>query len=274
MNVSTSPGLARTDPARVAAVRRYEILDAPSDGAFDEIAELVATVCGTPISTVSIVDTERVWFAASHGLEGVTEVGTEPGLCASAYISDGPYVVNDAAVDPRTLNHPLVRGALGLRFYAAAPIVTADGFPLGTVTAIDRVPRELTEVQTRTLTLLAATVAKHLELRLAALLAVRAERELRDDIDQRAAATASLAARLREAAVAHRASPHPSTCQLGGVDSPCPQPAELKVADSWGDSAWGCPAHVEEALLAVRSIFIANEELGGLAAYINRRSGS
>ncbi len=274
MHDSTSTKIARTDPARVAAVRRYEILDAPTDGTFDDVTALAATVCGTPISTVSIVDTERVWFAACHGLKGVSEVGTEPGLCASAFVSDGPYVVNDAAVDPRTLDHPLVRGALGLRFYAAAPIITADGFPLGTVTVIDRVPRDLTDVQTRTLTLLADMVAKHLELRLAAIMAVRAERELRDDADQRAAATAKLAEQLREAAMAHRASARPAICQLGGADGPCSQPAELKVADSWGDSAWGCPGHVEEALLAVRSIFIANEELGGLAAYINRRSGS
>ena len=61
-----------------------------------------------------IVDADRVWFAAAHGLDGVTEVGTEPGLCASAFCADGPYVVNDAAIDPRTLDHPLVRGALGL----------------------------------------------------------------------------------------------------------------------------------------------------------------
>ena len=270
--MTTSPDVARTDAARIAAVRRYEILDAPTDGAFDEVAEAAATVCGTPIATVSIVDNDRVWFAACHGLEGVSEVGTEPGLCASAFMADGPYVVNDAAVDPRTLDHPLVRGQLGLRFYAAAPIVTADGFRLGTVTALDQVPRELTGTQTRTLSLLAAVVARHLELRLAAILAVRAEQQLREAAAARAAATTKLAAQLREAARAHRASAHPAVCQLGGADARCPQPAELKIADSWGDSAWGCTAHAEEALIHVPSVFIANEEFGGLAAYLERRS--
>jgi GAF domain-containing protein len=254
----------------LAAVHRYEILDAPTDGAFDEFAAGAAAACGTPIATVSIVDADRVWFAASQGLEGVTQVGTEPGLCASAFCADGPYVVNDAVVDPRTLHHPLVRGELGLRFYAAAPIVTADGHRLGTVTAIDSMPRELTEAQTAVLGHLAALVARQLELRLDALTAVRAERQLRAEAEQRAAAAAELATRMREAAAAQAATPHPQFCQLGGAAG-CTAAAELKIADSWGDSAWGCTIHVEEAILNVRSVFIASEELGGLAGYLHRR---
>ena len=257
MSIPTDRIAALTDPARLAAVRRYEILDAPTDGQFDTIAAAAAAVCGTPIATVSIVDADRVWFAAAEGLDGVTQVGTEPGLCASAFRSDEPYVVDDAAIDPRTLEHPLVRGELGLRFYAAAPIVTHDGHHLGTVTAIDAMPRELTEAQTTVLAHLADQVAQHLELRLAALTAVRAERQLRDE------------AELRAAAAEHAATPHPAHCQLGGTDG-CTAPAELKVADSWGDSAWGCTGHVEEAIINVRSVFIASEELGGLAAYLNR----
>ena len=263
------PVAALRDPARVAAVRRYEILDAPTDGTYDEFAAAAAAACGTPIATVSIVDTDRVWFAAAHGLDGVAQVGAEPGLCASAFCAEGPYVVNDAAVDPRTLEHPLVRGELGLRFYAAAPIITADGHHLGTITAIDSAPRELTDAQTAVLGHLATLVARQLELRLAALTAVRAERQLRDEAEQRAAAAADLAERMRAAAAAHAAAPHPPHCQLGGA-AECTSPAELKVADSWGDSAWGCTAHVEEAIINVRSVFIASEELGGLTGYVNR----
>ena len=147
-------------------------------------------------------------------------------------------MVNDAVIDPRTLDHPLVRGELGLRFYAAAPIVTTDGHHLGTVTAIDAVPRELTDGQRTVLGHLADQVAQHLELRLATLTAVRAERQLRDDAEQRAAAAAELAAQMRAAAAAHAATPHPEHCQLGGTTG-CTAPAELKIADSWGDSAWG-----------------------------------
>jgi GAF domain-containing protein len=259
------------DSVRLAEVRRYEILDAPADGAFDQIAQAAATVCGTPISTVSIVDAERVWFAACAGLDGVTQVGTEPGLCASAFLADGAYVVNDAAIDPRTVDHPLVRGELGLRFYAAAPIITTDGHRLGTVTALDVLPRELTEAQTAVLTHLAALAANQLELRLKALLAVRVERQLAAEAEQRAAAAAELAVKLHDAADALRDAPRPATCQIAGTTNPCTGPAEVKIADSWGSSAWGCLQHVEEALINLRSVFIANEDLGCLDAYLIRR---
>lgn len=257
--------------ARLAAVRRYEILDAPTDGAFDDIAELAALTFGTPIATVTIVDSERVWFAATKGLDGVTEIGADPGLCASAVLTGGPYIVNDAEADPRTLNHPLVRGDLGLRFYAAAPITTSDGFRLGTVNVIDREPREVTGTQTAILTRLADVVARQLELRLAAIVAVRAERRLQQEADERAAKTRRVAERLREAAALHGEEPHPEQCQLGGRMTPCDAPAELKIADPWGDSAWGCNLHVEEALINVKSVFLADRELSALAAYRDRR---
>ncbi|MER5646071.1 GAF domain-containing protein [Streptosporangium sp. NPDC002524] len=258
-----------TESRRLAALRRYEILDAPSDGTFDEIAKLAATVFEAPIATVSVVDVDRVWFAATHGLDGVAEVGVEPGLCVSAVLADGPYVVEDAGADPRTLDHPLVRGELGLRFYAAAPIVTAGGHRLGTVNVIDRRPREVTATQTAVLTGLAALVARHLDLRLATIHAIRAERLLREEADDRGTVTAALAERLRQVASEERETGHPALCQLGGSGRQCAEPAELKIADGWGDSAWACTTHAEEALF-VAAVFIANKDLGGLNAYLDR----
>ncbi|MFC4589568.1 GAF domain-containing protein [Sphaerisporangium corydalis] len=174
------PRLARAEMDRLAEVRRYEILDAPRDGSFDDIAQLAAIACATPIATVTIVDEDRVWFAATEGLEGVEQVGTEPGLCASAVLDDVLYTVTDATLDPRTLDHPLVRGELGLRFYAAAPIITAQGHRLGTVNVIDRVPRLLSATQNAVLTRLAALVARLLDLRLDAITAMRVAQELRE----------------------------------------------------------------------------------------------
>jgi GAF domain-containing protein len=169
------------DPSRVAAVHDYEVLDAPRDGAFERIARMAAAIFDSPISTVSIVDEDRVFFAAAEGLDGVTQVGVEPGLCASAVLENRPYLVFNAEVDPRTIEHPLVRGALGLRFYAAAPIVTAGGHAVGTVSAIDRRPRRpgaVTDTQVELLTELAGSVADILDLKLAALAAIRAERTM------------------------------------------------------------------------------------------------
>ncbi|GAA2429340.1 GAF domain-containing SpoIIE family protein phosphatase [Streptomyces macrosporus] len=164
---------------RLAAVRRYHILDTPSDGAFDTIASLAARTFGTPMATVAIIDTDRVWFKATHGLDGVTQIGRDTGLCASAILHDTPYVVPDTLADPRTADHPLVRGEPGIRFYAAAPITTAQGERLGTVDVLDIRPREATDDQLAVLEDLAALVMDELELRLSTLRTIAAERAQR-----------------------------------------------------------------------------------------------
>ncbi|MGH8969732.1 MAG: PP2C family protein-serine/threonine phosphatase [Actinomycetes bacterium] len=162
---------------RMSAVRRYDVLDTPPDGAFDRIAALAARLFDVPIALVTIVDTDRIWFKSRHGLE-TPEIGRDPGLCASVILQDQPWVVSDARIDRRTLANPLVASDFGLRFYAGAPLRTADGFNLGTLCVIDKEPREVTEDQTRVLTDLASLVVDELELRLSARRAV-AEAEQR-----------------------------------------------------------------------------------------------
>jgi sigma-B regulation protein RsbU (phosphoserine phosphatase) len=161
------PEIEPADEAeRIAAVQRYDVLDTPPDGAFDQIAALAADLFDVPIAIVSIVDTDRIWFKSHHGLD-VTQIDRDPGLCASAILGKNPWVVTDAATDPRTLANPLVAGDFGLRFYAGAPLTTHDGFNLGTLCVIDREPRQVTEQETRVLTELASVVVHELEMRLA-----------------------------------------------------------------------------------------------------------
>ncbi len=159
--------LPMDEDERLVAVQRYDILDTPADGTFDRIAALAARLFGVPIAIVSIVDTDRIWFKAHHGLE-VTQIDREPGLCASAILSDDPWIVTDAAQDPRTLANPLVAGDFGLRFYAGAPLTTHDGYNLGTLCVIDHEPREVTAEEAETLSDLAKIVVDELELRLSA----------------------------------------------------------------------------------------------------------
>ncbi|HWD72957.1 MAG TPA: GAF domain-containing SpoIIE family protein phosphatase [Actinomycetota bacterium] len=151
---------------RLEAVRRYAVLDTPPGGALDRIATLAARILHTPIASVTIVDEDRIWFLARHGLDA-TETDRMPGLCASAILKDAPTVVSDAAVDPSTISNPLVAGT-GLRFYAAAPLITSDGYRLGTLNVIDHKPRDISADEVATLQDLAAMVVDELELRLAA----------------------------------------------------------------------------------------------------------
>ena len=126
-----------TELRRMAAVRRYDILDTPPDGVFDRITALAARRFGVPISIISIVDEDRIWFKSHHGLP-VEEIGRDPGLCASAILSADPHILTDASIDPRSLANPLVAGDFGLRFYAGVPLTTSDGHNLGTLCIIDK----------------------------------------------------------------------------------------------------------------------------------------
>ena len=188
--MASSIDLTSEDAARLKAVRRYEVLDTPSDGAFDRITSLAARIFEVPISIVSIVDHDRIWFKSHHGID-VEQIDREPGLCASAILQDEPWVVSDASIDPRTLTNSLVCGDLGLRFYVGVPLRTSDGYNLGTFNIIDLEPREFSDEDLEIMKDLAAVIVDELELRLSAnrLVTSLKERhrygiELNDDVVQ------------------------------------------------------------------------------------------
>ncbi|HEY8721691.1 protein kinase domain-containing protein [Pengzhenrongella sp.] len=161
---ATQSIIPENEPARMAAVQRYDILDSPPDGAFDRITALAARLFSVPIAIVSVVDHDRIWFKSHHGLE-FDELDRDAGLCASAILHDDPWIIEDAAVDVRALSNPLVAGEFGLRFYAGIPLRTRDGFNLGTLCILDREPRTLDTQDVETLEDLAAIVMNDLELR-------------------------------------------------------------------------------------------------------------
>lgn len=168
--------IAGDEARRLAAVRRYNVLDTPPDGAFDRITALAAQLFDVPIALVTIVDHDRIWFKSKFGLAGVDQIGRDPGLCASAILQDEPYIVEEARTDPRTLANPLVAGKFGLQFYAASALRTADGHRLGTLCIIDREPRMFSPHQGDVLQRLAEIVMDEMELRLAAIRAIREAR--------------------------------------------------------------------------------------------------
>ena len=169
---------------RMAAVRRYDILDSPPDGAFDRITALAARRFGVPIAIISIVDEDRIWFKSHHGLP-VEQIDRGPGLCASAILGDAPYLIEDARSDPRSLANPLVAGDFGLRFYAAVPLTTGDGHNLGTLCVIDKEPRPIEQEQIEDLKDLASIVMDQLELGLSSRQAVEKANLMAKEIDHR-----------------------------------------------------------------------------------------
>jgi signal transduction histidine kinase len=149
---------------RLLELSNYAILDTPPEAAFDELTSLAAYICGAPISLVSLVDKERMWFKSKVGIS-VSEIPRIDGFCSSAICDETILVVPDAAANPRLANHPLVTSQPNLRFYAGAPLTTPRGYRLGTLCVIDTVPRNMSAEQIEALKSLARTVITQLELR-------------------------------------------------------------------------------------------------------------
>lgn len=162
---------------RIKALKKYDILDTPPDGSFDRITRLACNLLKVPIAIVSLVDTDRIWFKSRYGLD-VNQIDRDPGLCASAILSDELYLVEDAIKDPRTLANPLVAGDFGLRFYAALPLKTTDGHNLGTFCILDKNSRKMTAAQKEILQELTDIVMDQMELRLAARKAINQQNQI------------------------------------------------------------------------------------------------
>lgn len=157
--------LPANEHLRVAALRKYDILDTEPEGAFDSLVELASYICQTPIAAISLIDENRQWFKAITGLKA-TETSRDVAFCAHAILQDGIMIVPDAQKDERFYDNPLVSGAPDIRFYAGVPLVTAKGFPLGTLCVIDNVARELTSSQLDAIKVLANNIMAHLDLHL------------------------------------------------------------------------------------------------------------
>ena len=184
MNAVSPSIIPENEIQRMAAVKRYNILDTPPDGAFDRITTIAARRFDVPISIISIVDHDRIWFKSHRGL-AVKQIGRDPGLCASAILSRLPHVLSNAAIDPRSLANPLVAGDFGLRFYAGVPLRTQDGFNLGTLCVIDKEPRPVDQKQIDDLKDLASLVMDQMELRLSARQAIAQAALMAKEIDHR-----------------------------------------------------------------------------------------
>lgn len=128
------------EPARLAALYATQLLDAGTNQNFDRVTRLAASLFDVPICLVSLVDADRQWFGSRWGLEAL-ETPRCDAFCAHAILDSTVFVVENALDDVRFSDNPLVTGPPDIRFYAGAPIASADGHRLGTLCIIDSQPR-------------------------------------------------------------------------------------------------------------------------------------
>ena len=130
------------DPERLAALHRLLILDTPPEERYDKIVAFASAEFDVPIALLSLIDSDRQWFKARTGLD-ICETGRDISFCGHAVAAEAPLVVEDALLDERFADNPLVLDAPHIRFYAGMPLRLHDGAVVGTLCLIDRRPRTL-----------------------------------------------------------------------------------------------------------------------------------
>ncbi|KAF2337513.1 GAF domain-containing hybrid sensor histidine kinase/response regulator [Flavobacterium nitrogenifigens] len=148
---------------RLAALKRYNILDTLPDDAFDDATRLVSYICGVPIAHISFIDEDRQWFKSEIGI-GVSEVPREITFCNYTILDTEIVEINDTHINERFKDDPNVTGGFNVRFYAGVPLTTPDGYNIGTICAIDHVVKELNDNQRNALSIIAKHVIAQLEL--------------------------------------------------------------------------------------------------------------
>lgn len=151
-----------SEEARLDVLRRYKILDTHPEQVFDDLTFLASHICGTPISVISLVDADRQWFKSKVGL-AATETSRDIAFCAHAILQPEPFIVPDTRSDQRFARNPLVTKEPYIRFYAGFPLMTPEGFALGTLCVIDREPRTLRPEQVKAMVALSHQAMTHLE---------------------------------------------------------------------------------------------------------------
>lgn len=152
------------ETARLAALEKYAILDTDPEQCFDDLTLLASFICKTPIALISLVDGERQWFKSRVGT-AVTETPREIAFCSTAILQSDVMVVPDALKDDRFRHNPLVVSEPHIRFYAGAPLITEEGYALGTLCVVDQSPRDLAANEREALKALSRLILAQLEFR-------------------------------------------------------------------------------------------------------------
>jgi PAS domain S-box-containing protein len=175
------------EAGRMDALHACAILDTPAQAAFDDLVQLAARICGAPMAAVSLVDSNRQWFKARLGIQP-HETDRNNSFCAHGIAQEHEvFTVPDARLDPRFAAMPLVVDEPHIRFYTGVRLVKAEGYALGMLCVMDRVPRKLNQEQEDALKILARQIVDQLELHQLDLQLLQAQRELEQRVLERTA---------------------------------------------------------------------------------------
>uniref|UniRef100_UPI0026101199 putative bifunctional diguanylate cyclase/phosphodiesterase n=1 Tax=uncultured Croceicoccus sp. TaxID=1295329 RepID=UPI0026101199 len=149
------------EEARLDALHQLKLLDTPASESFDRITRMASQIFDLPIAAISLTDRDRQWFKSRVGIDHWT-IPREKAPCAEVAEATRPLVIKDFLADPGYADSLLARN--GTRFYAGAPLITSEGYGLGSLCVLGTEPREASTAELRALTDLAAMVMTQIEL--------------------------------------------------------------------------------------------------------------
>lgn len=149
---------------RTAALKSYQLLDTEEELVYDQLTLLASQICGTKISLITLIDENRAWFKSHVGLK-INEVPREFSICNQVISDKQALVINDLRNHPRYAKNPLVTGAPHISFYAGIPLTDNEGHSLGSLCVLDENPKQLTDLQLRSLHIVASQVIAQFRLR-------------------------------------------------------------------------------------------------------------
>jgi len=153
-----------TDEAeRMADVHALGLLDTPREPRFDRLAELIGEVFDVPRVFITLIDTDRMWFKSTFGVDGIDGTPRDVGFCSHAILQPEVMVITDARADERFADNPFVSGDFGLRFYAGVPLHGPAGRAVGAVGLVDTSPRDFGADQVALLEKFAAVIEAQIQ---------------------------------------------------------------------------------------------------------------
>lgn len=150
---------------RIETLKALAILDTPAEDEFEALVKAASIICDVPISLISLIDSDRQWFKANHGLQGQSETHRDVAFCSHTIQDTGLFEVEDATKDQRFHDNPLVTKDPKIRFYAGVSLTLKNGANIGTLCVIDNKPQKLDDRQKQTLQFLALSAVAALEKR-------------------------------------------------------------------------------------------------------------
>lgn len=200
--------IPENDQERTEVLKRYKILDSPPERAFDNLAHLAAQIFSVPVCLISLVDTDKVFFKANVGMGDTKSAPRGSSLCSLAILNTELTIFEDTRTEACLLTNPLVAGNFGLQFYAGAPLITDDGFAIGTICLVDKQPRKFSKKEEEILKGLGRIVMDEIELRLSAIHEIEQQQFLNEEltatIEELAAANEELLITNEELADTHQ----------------------------------------------------------------------